>query len=585
MSRLVAMAALAVFCGSVAWAATIEIDASDAGRMQVIDGFGTCHGNPLASQEWYQQMYYDELGSSMMRMDLTPHFVSPYSDTNYNSPWFMGSGTKSVFNFEDKANPDGPEKNRVRTYTNPEDYSREFGGKKAPIAVMGPDINKNIQLFDYKAVKAMGDLAQAGLARKQKLGDFKLYGSIWSPAPWVKYSSENKIGKEPWPHPVEGTPWPFIWGGNFSGGRLDVSEKPLEIFNDGTGPTSSLTQFARGTAAYIKGFQDTYKVQFYAISIQNEVNFEEFYNSCTYPLSEQYIKALKAVRAEFDKYPDLKPIQIIGPEDLLGDNGWVMWQLGGDGKLTHKNLQYLQHIAADPVAAKAVSFFCIHGYASDGSTAVGADSRQWRWWAQGWDEAPAQGLPEQVKGFMDYGKRSWMTETSGERGGWLEPKQGFPGNGAWSIALKNQQALTAGRQSAILYWQFADKEEAVTGSALASRKVGLQEPKLVAARHFYRFIRPGAVAVKCTADAEDGVTGSAYVHDANRTLTVVLVNKSAEARPATIKLPAGFSQVQSLDAYTSSEKALWVQSQASAANGVLKVDVPGYGVVTVTNAK
>jgi hypothetical protein len=51
--------------------------------------------------------------------------------------------------------------------------------------------------------------------------------------------------------------------------------------------------------------------------MQNEVNFEEFYNSCTYPLSSQYIKALKATRAELDKYNDLKDIKLMGPEDLM----------------------------------------------------------------------------------------------------------------------------------------------------------------------------------------------------------------------------------------------------------------------------
>jgi hypothetical protein len=80
--------------------------------------------------------------------------------------------------------------------------------------------------------------------------------------------------------PVPGTRWPFIWGGNFAGGKLDTSDTPLSIFDDsaqgGTGPTSALTQFARCTAAYLRGFQQSYQVRFYAVSIQNELNFEEF---------------------------------------------------------------------------------------------------------------------------------------------------------------------------------------------------------------------------------------------------------------------------------------------------------------------
>ena len=118
--------------------------------------------------------------------------------------------------------------------------------------------------------------------------------------------------------------WPFIWAGNFSGGMLDTSDTPLAVFNDGTGPTSALTQFARSTAAYLRGFQNRYGVHLYAISIQNELNFETFYNSAFYPLSSQYIAALKRVRAELDAYPDLTSIRIIGPEDLLGGDAYGM---------------------------------------------------------------------------------------------------------------------------------------------------------------------------------------------------------------------------------------------------------------------
>ncbi len=53
----------------------------------------------------------------------------------------------------------------------------------------------------------------------------------------------------------------------------------------------------------------------------------------------------------------------MGPEDLLGGDAYSMWQYGSGSSTIHKNLQYLQNIAADPQAAAAESFFCIHGYA------------------------------------------------------------------------------------------------------------------------------------------------------------------------------------------------------------------------------
>ncbi|HZG00637.1 MAG TPA: hypothetical protein VEY71_06525, partial [Chitinophagales bacterium] len=314
-------------------AQTVNINPQDT--FQVIDGFGAFQEAHYGNQVWWSPLYYEDLGASILRVDLTPRFVSPYSDLNYYSPWFMGSSVVSVFNLEDPANPDGPEGNRVRAYTGPQNYSATFGGLQAPIAVMGTNIDSNVNRFTYSD----NDAIAQGLAHEAQLGDFKLIGSIWSPAPWLKVSSGNVWTENWWPGPAAGTPWPFIWGGNFAGGRLDVSDVPLAVFDDGTGPTSALTQFARSTAAYLRGYQQHHGAQFYAISIQNELNFEEFYNSCTYPFSSQYIAALKAVRAEFDQYPDLQNIRIMGPEDLLGGDSYGLWQYGGGANAVHKNLQ------------------------------------------------------------------------------------------------------------------------------------------------------------------------------------------------------------------------------------------------------
>jgi O-glycosyl hydrolase len=563
-----------------AGAATVTIDDSVAAQKQVIDGFGACI-NQNGDKEWYQKAYYDDLGCSIMRMDITPQFKSPWSDHAYNSPWFSNQPPLKI---DDPASPGGPDRNYVRTYTGPDDYTREFGSYKAQIAVMGPDIDKNIAFFDYDKVAAQGAMAQAGLARKDQLGDFKLYGSMWSPAPWVKIANGQKWGNHAGNMPATGTPYPFVWGGNFAGGKLDTSDKPLAVFDDGNGPTSALTQFARCTAAFVKGFQDKFGVRYYAISIQNELNFPEFYNSCVYQTSDEYIAALKAVREEFDRYPDLKGIQLIGPEDLLGGDPYSMWQFGGGADVTHKNLQYVTNVAKDPEAAAAESFFCIHGYATDGATAVGADSRQWRWWAEGWQESPAPGIPGSVPGFTSYHKKSWMTETSGEAPVWLQPATGYPGNGAWSIAFKMQQALTAGQESACLYWQFAERDDQTTIQCLTRGKDTTQEPKYVAAKHFIKFIRPGAVAVQAKVDGTMGVTGSAFLQKDNHTLTIVLVNKSPDPEETSVQLPDDFASVKSVDAVVSSDGSLWKESTASPDAGQIKLTVPGYGVVTL-NAK
>src|SRR4029078_11132953 len=130
-----------------------SIDTSRAGRRQTIEGFGTCLSGDVGSEGWFQQLYFDDLRASILRIDITPHFVAPYSDHVYNSPWFGN----------DPMLP-GPEGNNVRTYTGPSDYSRSFAGRSAPIAVMGEDIDRNVEYFDFdgNSGSTRGAMAQLG---------------------------------------------------------------------------------------------------------------------------------------------------------------------------------------------------------------------------------------------------------------------------------------------------------------------------------------------------------------------------------------------------------------------------------------
>lgn len=574
---------LVLFCWTTLFAQTDTITVYVQEQQQIIDGFGTHQGNEDVNQSWWKELYFNDLQASIYRVDLTPQLVSPYADLQVYSPWFMGSGTNSVFNLEDPDNPAGPENNRVRTYTGPEDYSRTFGGENAPIAVMGPDIDANIAYFSYRENGAIAE----GVQEKEKLGDFKLIGSFWSPLPWVKISSGNAYNQNWWPGPVQGTPWPFIWGGNYAGGKLDISDTPLEMFNDaslgGSGPTSSLTQFARSTAAYIRGFQDFHQVKFYAISIQNELNFEQFYNSATYPLSSQYIAAVKAVRAEFDKYEELKAIRIMGPEDLLGGDAYGMWQYGGGDNPTHKNLQYLQNLAADQEAMDAIDFFCIHGYDGSGVSSSGAASSLWDWWANGWTESPAPGIPGNVSGFTDYHKKSWMTETSGENPAWLFPASGYPSNGGWGTALRIHQALTVGRQSAWVYWTFTETGDnnQTTEFALTNEFQGATSPKYVGAKHFFRYIRPNAYRITTEASGDDTILSSAYVHETDETITLVLINTDSGSQTTAIKIPELQNSNVSFDQFTSSNNQYWQSASVQFIDGVASVTLPAYSVMTL----
>jgi O-glycosyl hydrolase len=552
-------------------AQTITIDITPAGQRQLIDGFGTCLSGSEGLQTWWQNMYFGDLQASMLRMDLSPAFNAPYSNNGYNSPGYSVPG------------PDG---NYVRTYTNATTYTNVFAGLQAPIAVMGPNINSNIAYFDFTTggPQVAGMVAQVGKSLINNLGDFKLFGSHWSPAPWLKLASGNVYNAGGTDLPADGTPFPFIWLGNYSGGVLDTSGTPRPEFDDsslgGTGPTSSLTQFARCTAAYLRGFQNTYGVSFYAISIQNELDFEEFYNSCLYPLPPGYLAAIKAVRAELDKYPDLAGIKIMGPEDVLGGDAYGMWQYGSGNTATAKNLQFLQAMGADTNAAAAESFFCIHGYDSDGVQAAGATPTQWNWWVNGWGASPAAGIPANVPGFASYGKKSWMTETSGENPAWLNPATGFPGDGAWSIALRIQQALIAGRESAWAYWQMTDGNPVGT-ETLTDQASGTNSAKYVAVKHFFRYIRPNSICVNATVSGSTALTASAFWQVTNGTMTVVIINASNSPVQAVINSPSKPSGIASWQTFTSSNGSFWQAATNPVSNGSASINIPAYGVVTL----
>src|SRR5690606_38898648 len=125
----------------------------------------------------------------------------------------------------------------------------------------------------------------------------------------------------------------------------------------------------------------------------------------------------------------------------------------------------------------AIDFFCIHGYDSDGVSSSGADATLWNWWVNGWSTSPAPGIPANVRGFASYGKKSWMTETSGENRRWLYPENGFPNQGGFSVAMRIHQALTTGMQSAWVYWTFVDGDSEVSDFGLTNQQAQASSPK------------------------------------------------------------------------------------------------------------
>jgi O-glycosyl hydrolase len=514
----------------------------------------------------------------MVRVDLSPNYVAPYSNNSYNCPGY---------------NVAGPDGNYVRSYTGlngSQPYTASFNGSQAQIAVMGPpaagnDISANIAQLDFTGatMASAGALAQQGqsAAMMSQLGDFKLFGSFWSPPPWLKIASGNTFNSNFTAGPSNGAAFPFIWLGCFAGGLFDTSGTSEPQYNN----TSALTQFARTVSATLRGFQQTYGVKFNAISIQNELDFEEYYNSCLYESTAQYIAVLNAVRTELNQYPDLANIQIEGPEDAIGTNEYEMWQTENGSTPIARNLQFVS--AVESQAPASLGFFTVHGYGPNGISSTGVTtSTSWQWWTSGWTPSsnPSEGLPTTVSGISSYGRKSWMTEASGETDGWLDSSTsgGFPDSGAFSIAIKLHQALTTGQESGWVYWQFNDGSTPADGQALVDTTNMANSPKYVAAKHFFRYIRPYSYRVNTTVTGSSKLLASSYVNDANGTLTIVLLNTSSSSTTASITVPTYPAGLTSFQNFTSSNGKYWQPSTTSVSGGKMSVSLPGYSAVTLT---
>ena len=73
-----------------------------------------------------------------------------------------------------------------------------------------------------------------------------------------------------------------------------------------------------------------------------------------------------------------------------------------------------------------------------------------------------------VRGFASYGKKSWLTETSGEPSVWAPADEAALSDSALGLGVKAHQALTAGQESAWVYWQMLD-DDPVSANTLTDR--------------------------------------------------------------------------------------------------------------------
>ncbi len=253
-------------------------------------------------------------------------------------------------------------------------------------------------------------------------------------------------------------------------------------------------EFAEFCSVYIKLFKKHTGFDLFAISLQNEPAFAQPYQSCVYS-PEQLADIIKIVGNRFKQ--EGITVKIFGPEDVQSQD---------------RMLTYLNAIGQDATARENMNIAAIHGYGNDGISSSSGTVANWK---QTYATAQKYNWP------------LWMTETSGYSQDWTP-------TGAINLAKSMHLALKYGKISGWVYWQLSEPG----GSSFTLLNAGQHSPLSYISKNYFRYIRPGAVQVESNVP-NDGAGVTAFLHHANKTLTIELLNDGIETKAYSLNITGG----------------------------------------------
>lgn len=228
-----------------------------------------------------------------------------------------------------------------------------------------------------------------------------------------------------------------------------------EAFNNKLEPRH-YEEYAEHLVALVKTVKEHTGIDLYAVSLQNEPQFNEPYASCVINPEE---------------YRDL--LRVVGPR--FRAEGLTTRFFLPEALPQQKAIDtYIRTIAADPVASQYMDLMAIHNYDADGIRVGGPGADEWASmyeWAQ--ELRPT---------------KTWMTETSGHADDW---------SGAETLAGNLYNALRYGNASAWIFWSFSVSPDSARYGLLTN---GAETSRYAVSKQFYRGIRPGMVRVEAESD-------------------------------------------------------------------------------------
>lgn len=298
-------------------------------------------------------------------------------------------------------------------------------------------------------------------------------------------------------------------------------------------------------------------VDVYAISPQNEPLFEQYYNSCVYPL-EAFPEMLKTVIPIVKNvYPDIK---FVGAENMV------------ELEVGNYPYSYGHKIIADETAFNLLDLWGGHGYIntfSDVNNFVDLDRVDDRR-ASVWNE-----FKSLFNSDMSVTKSFWMTEGSGNGDDWgyTFDDEGEILLGTYDLGKGIWSALVEGNASAWVWWQgsnsFTDEHNLMNATEELTKRYFV-------CKQFFRYIRPGAQRIEASTNDED-VHIAAFEHQAMNALTIVLLNDSDLSKNIELE---GADLPTQYDQYTTTEN---LNAQANLNKDIATIVLPPSSIVTLVN--
>ena len=529
-------------------ASAIEVNTNSSVRYQTIEGWGTSGVPPSGGNTTAWLNAYRNLGLNILRMKMDQYVL---------------------------VHPSGDQRIRIP---------------------LSNDLQANIDLFDFRATSTLvklGETAQWLSENALEPERARIVGSFWTPPHWMKGPTgrtQNFVGI------TQNYPTPFTAGeaaevtwlpdghGDSIGGRLRT-EDPV-----------NLAEYGQYAAAWVKGFEQQWGVDFYALSLQNESTFENPFDSMVLNIDQngdtdygQY--ARRAGRGSSRLAAARHRYQDQGPTCCPSGPDATKSLVIARAKQLHRSPEECRRSHADRLS-RLLQQQLLHAVrrvrrAGNGRLLSRRRCRR-----------RAVGVLDFVPGVAQDNKPIWYSETGGATSAWINGAGGTVGNGAITVALKMFNALVHSDASAYIYWQFTDGNNLNSTTHSLIGASDLADPdaseKYAAFKHFSRYVRPGAVRIESTFtggqasvggasqyDTLHSVNVSAFLHEEDQTLTYVLLNMTDSSESITINLPNEFT-FEAFDQFRSSEVERFEELPTLLAqNDQLSLSLPRYSLVTL----